>query len=93
MTKYILAALAVVNLAGFITAAWDKRAAKRGGRRVPEKRFVLFSVLGGGPGVLLAFYLLRHKTRHRGLLLSVWLPALLETGLLLWALYKGFFGG
>lgn len=75
MNGVVLAAalLLLWNLLTFLVTAWDKRAAKRGMRRVPEKQFVLFSVLLGGAGVLLAFYLFRHKTRHTGLLAKVWL--------------------
>jgi uncharacterized membrane protein YsdA (DUF1294 family) len=40
----------------------DKRAARSGSRRVPEKTLLLASVLGGWPGGYLAGQKLRHKT-------------------------------
>lgn len=43
---------------------WDKRQAKRGGPRVPEKQFFLVAALGGTAGAILGMYAFRHKTRH-----------------------------
>lgn len=52
-----------VNLCVLALYAWDKHAAIRGGRRVPEARLHLLALLGGWPGALLAQRLFRHKTR------------------------------
>ncbi len=53
-----------VNVLNLFGMGWDKRQAKRGGRRVPERRFFLLALLGGAPGGLLGMYAFRHKTRH-----------------------------
>jgi uncharacterized membrane protein YsdA (DUF1294 family) len=63
--------LAAVNLAGFIAAASDKRRARRGAWRVPEKAFLWLAVFGGGIGVLIGFLSFHHKTKHAGLMLGV----------------------
>ena len=42
----------------------DKSAARRGKRRVPERRFFLLAAFGGGCGLWLGMRLFRHKTRH-----------------------------
>jgi uncharacterized membrane protein YsdA (DUF1294 family)/cold shock CspA family protein len=44
----------------------DKRAARRGGSRVPEAMLHLMSLAGGWPGALLAQQFLRHKTTKPG---------------------------
>jgi uncharacterized membrane protein YsdA (DUF1294 family) len=63
--------LAIINITGFITAFSDKRKARRGAWRIPEKAFLWLSVFGGGLGVLAGFFAFRHKTRHVGLMLGV----------------------
>jgi uncharacterized membrane protein YsdA (DUF1294 family) len=55
-------ALALVNLFAFGQCGWDKLAAVRGWRRIPEKRLIAPVWLGGFPGLLLAMRLFRHKT-------------------------------
>ena len=55
--------LAAVNLAAFALCGWDKLAAKRGARRVPERRLLAFCALGGSPAFLVGMILFHHKTR------------------------------
>ena len=57
--------LLCINLAAFAAMGWDKRCAKRPGRRrVPEKRLFLLSLLGGALGGTMGMFLFHHKTRH-----------------------------
>lgn len=71
---------AAVNLISAATVAYDKRISRlpRGSvRRVPERRFVRLSWLGGGVGTLLCMLLCHHKTKsHDALLLRILLPTL-----------------
>ena len=57
--------LAVVNLAAFALMGVDKRRAKRGAWRIPERTLFLPAILGGSPGAILGMQMFRHKTRHR----------------------------
>ena len=64
--------LAVINIISIATVAYDKSISRmpRGSiRRIPEKRFVRLSFLGGSIGTLLAMLLLHHKTKTKDLLL------------------------
>lgn len=56
--------LTLISLITFILYASDKRRAKRGKWRIPERVLLGFSLLGGGIGGALAMLLLRHKTKH-----------------------------
>lgn len=67
----LVAYVILLCLAGFITAFIDKRRARQGAWRIPEKTFLLLALAGGGLGVLLSFFLFRHKTRHAGLMFGV----------------------
>lgn len=62
-----LLALAAVGGMSLVTAgiyAFDKHRARRGGRRVPEKRLLLLALLAGAPGAWWAMRTVRHKTQH-----------------------------
>ncbi|MBO6052256.1 MAG: DUF1294 domain-containing protein [Clostridia bacterium] len=60
----MLAVLAVLNLISFCLMAYDKRCAKSGKRRVPEKTLFLATACFGGLGGVLGMTLCRHKTKH-----------------------------
>ncbi|MFO7273992.1 MAG: DUF1294 domain-containing protein [Symbiobacteriaceae bacterium] len=79
--------LILYNLLVFLTYAWDKLQARRGGRRVPERTLLWLSALGGGPGALLGIYLIRHKTRKP--LFALGVPGLLAAQLALAAWVAG----
>jgi uncharacterized membrane protein YsdA (DUF1294 family) len=59
----ILFAYALVSLATLVAFGFDKFAARRGRRRVPEKTLHLLALLGGWPGALIAMPLVNHKRR------------------------------
>ena len=62
---------------------FDKRRARKGGMRIPEKRLFLCAALGGCFGCLLGMYSFRHKTKHWQFQLGIpalcvlWLAALI----------------
>lgn len=63
--KWIVAVvLLVLNLISFSLMAYDKRCAKAGKRRVPEKTLFLSTACFGGLGGVLGMTLCRHKTKH-----------------------------
>lgn len=76
--------LLAVNLLTFAVYGLDKRAAKRGTWRTPEKRMLLFGVLGGAAGGILGMLCFHHKTRK----LYFWIVNLfgicVHTAILLW---------
>ena len=84
--------LALINLVAASVTAYDKHISRRPRgslRRVPEKTFVRFSMLGGGIGTLGTMLLIRHKTRnHPFLLFKITLCTVLWIALLLFLLRK-----
>ena len=58
----VLTAVLLAEVTGFLAFAWDKRRARAGGRRTPEKTLLTFA-LAGGLGAWLGQHILRHKTR------------------------------
>ncbi len=59
-----LALLLAVNVFAFALMGYDKRQAKRGKRRVPERKLFLAAACFGGLGGVLGMSVFRHKTRH-----------------------------
>ena len=60
----VLIILVIMNLISFFLMAHDKRCAKQGKWRVPEKTLFLATACFGGLGGVLGMQLLRHKTQH-----------------------------
>ena len=56
--------LLLMNLCGFASMGLDKRRARQGKWRVPEKTLFLFALLGGSLGSTLGMHVFRHKTKH-----------------------------
>jgi uncharacterized membrane protein YsdA (DUF1294 family) len=61
----VVAALVALNGVTVLAYALDKRAARRGVRRVSERTLLTLGLAGGWPGAILAQRRLRHKTRKR----------------------------
>jgi uncharacterized membrane protein YsdA (DUF1294 family) len=61
--RVVLLYLAAVNALAYLVYWLDKRRARTGGRRVPERELLLWVVAGGAPGAWLAMRHHRHKTR------------------------------
>ena len=59
----LLVALLLLNVLTYGLFAWDKRAAQRGGWRVPEATLLFCVALGGGIGAWRAMERFRHKTK------------------------------
>ena len=72
----------VASAACFLAYAWDKRAARCGLRRWPERQLLLLGCVGGWPGGLLAQRVFRHKTRKQAFQRAFWTTVALNVTLL-----------
>lgn len=54
----------VVNAGAFFAIAWDKRQARRGGKRLAEAKLVALAAIGGWLGAKMGQKILRHKLRR-----------------------------
>jgi uncharacterized membrane protein YsdA (DUF1294 family) len=76
-----------INAVAYLVMSEDKRRARLGRDRVPEKTLFLLAAIGGALGVWIAMYRKRHKTRHLSFKIGV--PLLLIVNV---ALYTYFWG-
>ena len=77
-----LAALVLMSLITAGVYAWDKRRARKGGRRVPEARLLGLALLGGAMGAYWAMRTVRHKTKHWRFRVLVPLLAIVQLAIL-----------
>ncbi len=77
----IISYLVIINIAGFVSMALDKRFAAKHMRRIPEKVLFLIAILGGSIGSNAGMQIFRHKTKHWYFV--VFMPAILIAQILL----------
>lgn len=80
--------LIAINLVTFAVYGADKRRARRGAWRVPEKTLFLLPLLGGSVGALLGMRVFRHKTKHWYFVWGVPAILLAQMALAAWLLYR-----
>ena len=85
----LLLVLLVLNLISFGLMAYDKRCARTGKWRVPEKTLFLATACFGGLGGVLGMEQCRHKTKHW--YFKVFFPVLLIVQIVLLAAGYYFF--
>lgn len=69
------------SLVCFAAYALDKRAARTGRRRTPERTLLLLGLAGGWPGAFLAQCWLRHKSSKRAFQMKFWFTVVLHLAL------------
>ena len=60
----VIAWLVIINLTAFAIFGIDKKRAKKGQWRIPEKTLFLSAIPGGRIGAILGMYIFHHKTKH-----------------------------
>lgn len=79
--------LAVVSPICFVAYGLDKRRARRGKRRIPEKTLHLLELCGGWPGGFAGQQAFRHKTRKISYQIVFWSIGALHIALIAIACY------
>ncbi|KOP64970.1 hypothetical protein AMS62_06660 [Bacillus sp. FJAT-18019] len=87
MRPALIVWIVFINAVAYLVMSDDKRRARMGRDRVPEKTLFLLAAIGGALGIWIAMYRKRHKTRH--LTFKVGVPLLLIVNV---ALYTYFWG-
>lgn len=77
-----------MNLFGFFIMWLDKRKARKGSWRIPEKTLFVVTALGGGIGTIIGMYTFRHKTQKLNFVIGFPFITILE---IIAIIYWGFF--
>ena len=72
--------LGIVNVAGFILPAVDKRRAKKDRWRIRESTLFLISALGGSVAMYISMRLFHHKTKHKRFMIGLPVIIVLQLG-------------
>ena len=83
-TKNILLYILAINLFGFFIMWLDKRKAKKGSWRIPEKTLFIITALGGGIGTIIGMYTFRHKTQKLNFVIGFPFITILEIIGIIW---------
>lgn len=81
--------IVLFSLVLFVQMGRDKRLARMGARRVPERRLFLLAALGGAIGGLAGMYVFHHKTKHMSFILGFRALALIQAALLIYLFVQG----
>ena len=73
-----------INFLGFFIMWLDKRKAKKGSWRVPEKTLFIITALGGGIGTIAGMYIFRHKTQKLNFVIGFPFITVLEMIGIIW---------
>ena len=80
--------LVCINAATFAVYGVDKRRARQGAWRVPEKTLFLLPLLGGSVGALAGMRVFHHKTKHWYFVWGIPLILLAQMALAVWLLVR-----
>ncbi len=86
--KLLFIYLGIINVIAFFFMLADKRKAKKGRWRIPEKVLLGLCAIGGSLGGMMAMRLFRHKTLHPQFSIGIPVMLALHIGLILFLLLK-----
>lgn len=83
--QYFIYYWMIINIVAFFLMGIDKKKARTGAWRIPEKTLFLSAIIGGSIGSICGMQLFRHKTKHKSFVIGM--PAILVVQLSLAAAY------
>ena len=88
LVRIILIYFAAITILTFLMFGVDKRRARQGRWRIPEKTLFVLAALGGSVGAIIGMWIYHHKTRHW--YFKYGMPAILLAQLVIvWVAVKG----
>ena len=85
--------LGALQALGFALAGVDKKKARDGAWRIPERTLFLVALLGGSPGLYLGCRVFHHKTKHKRFMVGLPVPMAIQLMLVVLLWRGGFLGG
>lgn len=82
MLNIFLIYIAVISVLSIIITIHDKRCAKKGADRTPEKTLLTFSAIGGSVAMMTTMLIIRHKTQHKKFMIGIPVIMILQAALI-----------
>lgn len=82
-SAYLLIFFSIMSIVGIIMTAYDKRAAKKGKRRISEKALLAAGFFGGATGMYITMHLIRHKTQHKSFMAGLPIMIILHIAIII----------
>lgn len=82
-SAYLLIFFSIMSIIGIIMTVYDKCAAQKSKRRIPEKALMIESFFGGAIGMYTAMHLIRHKTKHKKFMVGLPLIIILHIAIII----------
>ena len=82
--KVLLIYFLVISLISIIICVYDKKVAPKNNvkLRVPEKRLLFFSAIGGSVAMFITMLIIRHKTKHAKFMVGIPFIMILQAALI-----------
>ena len=71
LSYIIIIYFVIISIIGYVLPAVDKKRAKNGEWRIPEKTLFIVSILGGSAAMLISMKHYRHKTKHKRFMIGI----------------------
>ena len=71
----------IMSFHSLVITIYDKIAAKKGKRRIPEKTLLISGFFGGATVMFITMKIIRHKTKHMKFMIILPLMTLIHIGL------------
>jgi len=84
MENVLIGWVVILSVYSFFMMGYDKRQAKNGGWRVPERTLWIIAILGGGVGAYAGMQTFRHKTKHTSFRVGFLMLAILDLAAVLY---------
>ena len=84
--NFVIVYFVIINIISILICSYDKYAAKKGRRRIPEKNLFSLCIFGGSISMYITMRLIRHKTKHKRFMLGIPLIFLVQISLLIFVL-------
>lgn len=81
--NFIIFVLIVINVISVVLCGYDKFAAKKRFRRIPERVLFLLCALGGSISMYFTMQIIRHKTKHKRFMIGIPIIIFIQIALIL----------
>jgi len=88
MKFFVATYLILIGIISVALTIYDKLAARKGRRRIPEKTLLILAALGGSLAMLVVMRIIRHKTLHKKFMIGIPVIIILQLAIIAFLLSR-----